>query len=91
MEKTGLRSLLGTGSDVRDSYRLLQTVQGAFKVAWQAPKRPQELGDPQMKAVISESGQLRFDIPGTLEYKLSKSQNQTVVAITGGICSELQT
>ncbi|MDZ8050384.1 MAG: hypothetical protein RMX68_009695 [Aulosira sp. ZfuVER01] len=85
LEKTGLRSLLGTGSDVRDSYRLLQTVQGAFKVTWQAPKRPQELGDPQMKAVISESGELQFDIPGTLEYKLSKSQNQTVVAITGGI------
>jgi hypothetical protein len=85
LEKTGLRSLLGTGSDVRDTYDLLQTVQGSFKVAWQAAKRPQELGDPEMKAVITESGQLQFYIPGTLEYKLSESQNQTLVAITGGI------
>ncbi|WP_280524387.1 hypothetical protein [Nostoc commune] len=38
MEKTGLRSLLGTGSDVRDTYDLLQTVQGSFKVAWQAKR-----------------------------------------------------
>ncbi|MFM6138850.1 MAG: hypothetical protein ACKPCP_32735, partial [Sphaerospermopsis kisseleviana] len=85
LEKTGLRNLLGTGSDVRDSYRLLQTVQGSFQVAWQAAKRPQDLGDPEIKSVITKSGQLQFDIPGTLEYKLSKSQNQTVVAITGGI------
>lgn len=88
LEKTELRNLLGNGSDVRDTYTLLQTVQGAFQVAWQAAKRPQELGDPQIKAVITESGELQFDIPGTLEYKLTKQQNQTVVAITGGIHPE---
>ncbi|MDZ8263863.1 hypothetical protein [Nostoc sp. ChiQUE01b] len=88
VEKTGLRSLLGTGSEVSDTYRLLQTVQGSFKVAWQAAKSPQELGEPEIKAVITESGQLRFEIPGTLEHKLINQQNQTVVAITGGIHPE---
>lgn len=43
VEKTGLRSLLFSGSEVSDTYRLLQTVQGSFKVAWQAAKSPQEL------------------------------------------------
>lgn len=85
LEKIGLKSLLGNGSDVVDSYRLLQTVQGVFKVTWQTPKRPQELGDPEIKAVITESGQLRFDIPGTLEYKLTNQNKQSLVTITGGI------
>jgi hypothetical protein len=85
LERAGLRSLIGTGSDVQDTFNLLQTVQGSFKVAWQAAKRPQDLGDPELRASIAASGELDFDIPGTLEYKLTNKQNQTVVAITGGI------
>ncbi|MCC5616571.1 hypothetical protein LC605_16130, partial [Nostoc sp. CHAB 5836] len=84
-KKTGLRSLLGTGSDVLDSYRLLETVQNSFKVSWQTVKRPQDLGDPPIKAEITESAKLQFDIPGTLEYKLNNSPNQTEITITGGI------
>ena len=84
-KKTGLRSLLGTGSDVRDRYRLLETVQSSFKVSWQIVKRPQDLGNPPLKAEITESGKLQFYIPGTLEYKLNNLQNQTEIAIIGGI------
>ncbi|MGF2035643.1 MAG: hypothetical protein RMZ43_010065 [Nostoc sp. CmiVER01] len=84
-KKTGLRSLLGTGSDVRDSYRLLETVQSSFKVSWQTVKRPEDLGDPPLKAEITESGKLQFYIPGTLEYKLNNLQNPTEIVITGGI------
>jgi hypothetical protein len=85
LEKTGLKSLLGNGSDVRDDYRLLQTVQGAFKVTWKAKKRPQDLGEPEITGKITESGRLLFDIPGTLEYKISDQKKQSVVTITGGI------
>jgi hypothetical protein len=85
LEKTGLLSLLGNGSDVPNNYRLLQTVQGSFNVVWKAVKRPKELGDPEMKVAIAESGQLQFDIPGTLEYKLTQQPKQTLVTITDGI------
>ncbi|MBD2649840.1 hypothetical protein H6G92_27105 [Nostoc foliaceum FACHB-393] len=81
----GLQSLLGTGSDVRDSYRLLETVQSSFKVSWQTVKRPQDLGDPPLKAEITELGKLQFYIPGTLEYKLNNLPTKTEIAITGGI------
>ncbi|BBD63780.1 hypothetical protein NIES4072_25640 [Nostoc commune NIES-4072] len=84
-KKMGLQSLLGIGSDVRDSYRLLETVQNSFKVSWQTIKRPEDLGDPPLKTEITESGKLQFYIPGTLDYILNNSPNQTEITITGGI------
>ncbi|MBN3950170.1 MAG: hypothetical protein HWQ38_28365 [Nostoc sp. NMS7] len=54
-------------------------------MSWQTVKRPQDLGDPSLKVEITESGKLQFYIPGTLEYKLNNSPNQTEIAITGGI------
>lgn len=84
-KQKGLRSLLSVGSDVPDSYRLLETIQGSFKVSWQTAKRPQDLEDPPIKAAIDESGKLQFYIPGTLEYTLNESPNQTEIAITGGV------
>jgi hypothetical protein len=85
LQKTGLRSLLGNGSDVRDDYRLLQTVQGAFIVTWKTKIRPQDLGEPEITGKITESGQLLLNIPGTLEYKITDQKKQSVVTITGGI------
>jgi hypothetical protein len=85
LKKTGLRSLLGSGSDVPDPYHLLQTVRGSLNVVWKAPKPPEALGDPEIKAAIAASGQLHINVPGTLEVKQSQQPDQTTVVITGGI------
>ncbi|PSB01026.1 hypothetical protein [Merismopedia glauca] len=85
LEKTGLSSLLSFGSDVPNSYRILQTVRGNFKVLWQTKKTFAELGDPEIKGTIVSSGDLDLDIPGTLEYKVTGSSQQRLLTVSGGI------
>jgi hypothetical protein len=85
LEKTGLSSLLAPGSDMTNSYRLLQTVRGNFKVVWQTKKTFAQLGDPAIKGTIATSGNIDLDIPGTLEYQVTGSPQQRIITVTGGI------
>jgi hypothetical protein len=85
LKKTGLSDLLGAGSDVPNSYRLLETVRGNFKVVWQTKKSFADLGDPEIEGTIASSGEIQLDVPGTLEYQLTGSPPQKVLTVTGGI------
>ena len=85
LKKNGLRQFLDAGSNIPDSYRLLQTVRNSFSVDWKTKKSFADLGNPSMDISIDKSGDLDFSIPGTLEYKKIIQPNKTTIAIVNGI------
>lgn len=85
LDKNGLRQLLSQGSNVRDSYALLDTKRRSLSVIWATDKSFTDLGDPAIESTITNSGTLDIDIPGTLESTVDNQKDTTVVKIINGI------
>lgn len=85
LEKNGLRQILASGSNVSDSYLLLETKRRSLNVVWSTTKSYADLGDPTIEAAIVPSGKLDLTIPGTLESFTEEQSDATIVKIVNGI------
>lgn len=95
VEKSGLRLLLADGSNIPDLYTFLDhTVRLRYQVNWKANFTPESIGVENVNIganinLNNGNPQVIFDVPGTLEYKISQSPDQVkVLTITGGFSPE---
>lgn len=90
VNRQDLRSLLNAASNVPDTYTyLLSTANLSYRLDWQAPATPQELGiaDTEIGGEIvlnNTQPKISLSLPGTLEYKTKTEDNLSIISITGG-------
>jgi hypothetical protein len=90
VQRQGLSDLLHPSSDIPNDYTYLKsTERPRFRLEWAAEETPEELGIGMLEIATSvrvenEQARLTYEIPGTVDYTISRQADVEIVTVTGG-------